>query len=347
MSKINKQLSLYALGLLLLSTSCKKETKDSLLPFPEDITFNELALDRFSFKFLEGQTSGSDKAGFVSFSGKRTADGDLEGFALSNKNYRSYPWSLSFTFGKPGLTGDALQAAVDSTKFSVFTNVPNRTENYLVGNASTGKAILTFKKAATVAHVLVANSTYTYLHTMYGSVYSGTRDPLTQAFLPTGTKVRNPLNSNTATSMYGTFFLPGPAGKDLIRLDGFVILQREKAGNVAKQAAIDAGKTAEEVEIAYKTAYDALKIGQLKLLITGYLQGNKVGEVSHFLAVRPGVDANNPAYTYTQNNWLAVDLTSLGAVDELRFAMDGDYKDAAGKLLSPGYFCVDGIRIKK
>lgn len=345
--KLNRYIYACTLGLSFLLLACEKETKEALDSYPEDITFNELALDRFSFSFADDKTSGSDKAGFVSFSGQRTSDRDFEGFALSNKNYRSFPWSLSYTFGNPAQTGAALVQAIDSTLFSVFTNVPNRTENYLVGNAGSGKAILRFKKASTLAHILVANTTYTYLQTVYGSVFSGTLDPAKQAYLATGTKVRNPLNPNTATTMYGTFYLPGPSGQNLIRLDGYVLLQKEKAGNLAKEAALTAGKSPEAAQAAYEKAKLDLKMGQVKLLIHGYLNGNKVGEVSHFLAVRAGVDGNNLTYNYTQNNWLAVDLNALGNVDELRFTMDGDYKDAAGKLLTPAYFCVDGIRLKK
>ncbi|ERJ61364.1 DUF4465 domain-containing protein [Sphingobacterium paucimobilis] len=335
------------LGVSLLLGSCSKETKDSLLPYPEDITFNELEMDRFSFRFIEGAQSGSDKAGFVSFSGKRLPSGDFEGFALSNKNYRSYPWSLSHTFGTPTLTGESRQAAIDSTLFSVFTNVPNRTENYLVGNAANDKAVINIKTPAEVEHVLVANTTYGYLQTFYGSTYSGTLDKVTQAYNPTGTKVRNPLNPNTSTTMYGVFYLPQIQGPDLIRLDGYVALQKDKAGNEAKQAALQAGKTAEEAQAAYDKASAERVLGQVKLIIEGYSGGNKVGEVTHLLAVRKGVDPNNPTHEYTQNNWVAVGLRSLGKVDQLRFKMDGDYRDTQGTLLTPQYFCLDGIRIKK
>lgn len=337
----------FLLGLSLIFLGCSKETKDSLIPFPEDITFNELEMDRFSFKFMEGGQSGSDKAGFVGFSGKRLASGDFEGFAVSNKNYRSYPWSLSYTFGNPSLTGATRQTAIDSTLFSVFTNTPSRTENYLVGNAATGKAVIDIKHASVVEHILVANTTYGYLQTFYGSTYSGTLNQVTQAYERTGTKVRNPLNPNTATTMYGVFYLPQIQGADLIRLDGFVTLEKEKAGNAAKDAALQQGKSAVEAQAAYDKAYAERVLGQLKLIVEGYVGGNKVGEVDHYLAVRTGVDKDNPAYNYTQNNWVAVKLSSLGKVDQLRFKMDGDYRDSQGKLLSPQYFCLDGIRLKK
>lgn len=337
----------FLLGLSLFLGSCSKETKDSLTPYPEDITFNELEMDRFSFKFIEGAQSGSDKAGFVSFSGKRLPSGDFEGFALSNKNYRSFPWSLSYTFGKPTLAGQERQTAIDSTLFSVFTNVPNRTENYLVGNAGSGKAVINIKTPSEVEHILVANTTYGYLQTFYGSTYSGTLNKVTQAYESTGTKVRNPLIPNTATTMYGVFYLPQVQGSDLIRLDGYVTLEKEKAGNTAKKAALDAGKTAEEAQGAYDKAYADRKLGQVKLIIEGYSGGNKVGEVTHFLAVRAGVNPDNPTHSYTQNNWVAVGLRNLGKVDQLRFKMDGDYRDAQGKLLTPQYFCLDGIRLKK
>lgn len=336
-----------AIALLFLVSSCEKETKESLLPYPEDITFNELALDRFSFTFHENMKAGSEKAGYVSFSGKKLANGDFEGFALSNKNYRSYPWSLSYTFGNPAIAGEKRQTALDSTIFSVFTNVPNRTENYLVGNANSGKAKLTFDKASKIEHILVANTTYGYLQAVYGSTYSGTLNSTTQVYSSTGTKVRNPSIPNTSTAMYGVFYLPGNQGQDLIRLSGFALLKKQEAGDKAKQQALSAGKTEAEAQAAYDKAYADLKVGQIKLIISGYLKGQKVGEKVHYLAVRENINPEFPTHSYNQNNWLAVDLEALGNVDELQFSMDGDYKDATGKLLSPAYFCVDGIRIKK
>lgn len=327
---------------------CKKETKESLLPFPEDITFNELELDRFSFILPEnGKISGNEKSGKISFEGKRLANGDFEGFALSNKNYRSYPWSLSFTYGNPQLEGEKRQEAIDSTVFSVYTSTPNRSENYLIGNTTGAKAALKLQTPSAIEHILIANTTFTYLQTNFGSVYSGTLDESTQAYKKDGEKVRNPLNPNTSTAMYGVFYLPTREGEERIRLSGFATLKKQQAGDSARQQALESGKTAEEVENAYEEAYEALKVGELKLIISGYKGGQKVGDVIHYLAARKGVNPLFPEHEFVQNDWLPVDMSSLGIVDEIKFDMDGDYRDDKGNLLSPTYFCVDGIRLKK
>lgn len=339
---------LIAVAVLLVSVSCKKETKEALIDYPEDITFNEIELDRFSFKFPDGKmSSGNDKSGRVSFSGERLANGDFEGFVVSNKNYRSYPWSLSYTFGDPDLAGAALQEAIDSTVFSVFTARPNRTENYLVGNAASGKTILELDRPAVIEHVLIANTTYSYLHTAYGSVYSDELDPESQKYKVDGGKVRNPLNPNTSTEMYGVFYLPTIDGSEAIRLSGFLELEKKKAGDIAKQEALNAGLSAEEAEEAYNEAYEGVKKGYLKLIVEGYNGGNKVGEVEHYLAVRKGVHPEYPDYDFIQNEWEPLSLTALGEVSELKFKMDGDYRSASGELLSSSHFCIDGIRLLK
>lgn len=332
----------------LVLIGCKKETKDALLPYPEDITFNEIELDRFSFLLPEKpMIAGSENSGKVIFEGKRLANGNFEGFALSNKNYRSYPWSLSFTFGDPQLEGQERIGAIDSTVFSVYTNRPNRTENYLVGNAVDDKAVLKLEKSSIIEHVLIANTTFTYLQTNFGSVYSGTLNESTQAYEKTGNKVRNPLNPNTSTAMYGVFYLPTAEGKELISLAGFAELQKREAGEAARQEALSKGETDKEAEMARDEAYEAHKAGELKLIISGYKGGQKTGDLTHYLAVRKGVDPLSPEHQFVQNDWLPVDLSSLGVVDELRFKMDGDYRDDKGKLLSPTYFCIDGIRLRK
>lgn len=332
---------------LILNFSCRKETKEVLLAFPEDITFNEIELDRFSFDFREDFRSGTEKSGFVRFSGKRLENGDFEGFAISNKNFRSYPWSLSYTFGNPQIQSSDRNDAIDSTVFSVFTNTPNRTENYLVGNARNKKAILKFDQPVTIEHILVANTTFGYLQTMFGSVYSGSLDPTTQEYLTSGTKIRNPFIPNTSTTMFGVFYLPSKRDKNLIRLSGFSILEKLKAAKLAKENALTTGASEIDAQKAYDIAYENTKVGQIRLIINGYLDGNFTSKIEHYLAVRLGVDKNNPNYNFTQNNWQSVLLESLGKIDELRFTMDGDYRDESGDLLSPQYFCVDGIRIKK
>lgn len=318
MTHLKKSLNiLFALVTALLLTACEDEVKDILIPYPEDITFNELELGRFSFSIpSDPLRAGDDNAGYIVANVSKNADGSFGGFALSNKNYRSYPWTLSPDFApETPLTVEQRQEAIDSTIFSVYTTRPNHTENFLVGHAVDDEAYITLEQPSVVEHVLVANTTYNYLLNAYGSVYSGTLNPTTQAYLITGTKVRNPNIPSTAVTDYGRWYLPGPDGKDHIRLAGSSIL----SGNP----------------------------GYVKLIITGYNGNTPVGVVDFWLAVQPGADPENPAWNFIRSDWFKVDLTSLGTVDKLLFTIESSYNDASGQQLTPPYFALDGIRIRK
>lgn len=300
----------------LLLGSCEKETKDALVPFPEDITFNELELGRFSFEIPSSSIrSGSSAAGFITANVQHIGGTSFNGFALSNKNFRSYPWTLSPDFAPGALSPAQKQAAIDSTRFSVYTSRPNMTQNYLVAHAVDDQAFITLEQPTVVEHVLVANTTYTYLLTTHGSVLSGTMDQATQRFLLTGTKVPNPNIPSPAVADYGRWWLPGPDDAELIRLDGHSAL----SGNP----------------------------GYVKLLILGFQGGAQTGQVEFFLAVRTGGDPSRPTASFTRADWYSVDLTELGKVDKLLFRIEGSYTDASGNLLTPPYFCLDGIRLRK
>ena len=341
------KLLVFTCALPLLFSSCKDEIKDVLIPYTTDVTFEDHQLDRFAYKVMAAPfKSGDANSGVVIVNAK--PDGNsFAGFALSNKNWRSYPWSLSPDFGPASPTPAQKATAIDSTIFSVYTTNPNKTNNFLVARVKGEDAFISLEKAAVVEHVLVANTSYNYLLAMYGSNYSGTLDAGTQHYLLTGTKVKNIQIANTSTAMYGRFNLPGPGDKNLIRLAGDEILAKRKAGSDAANAARVAGKTETEAKADSTAAYAALVKGFVKLSITGSL-GNKEGNTVNFwLALRPGVDPANPAYNFVMSDWNKVDLTSLGAVDKLVFKMSSSYKDDAGNDLTPPYFCLDGIRIRK
>src|SRR5690606_39036209 len=157
--------------------------------------------------------------------------------------------------------------------------------------------------------------TYVYLLSVYGSAYSGTLDPVTQRYSMTGNRIRNPNIPSPAVADYGRWYLPGPGDVELIRLDGHSVLSGDP--------------------------------GYIKLLISGYQGSTQTGEVEFFLAARPGGDPDRPTASFTRADWYRVDLTSLGTVDKLIFRMDGSYKDGSGNLLTPPYFCLDGIRLRK
>lgn len=70
----------------------------------------------------------------------------------------------------------------------------------------------------------------------------------------------------------------------------------------------------------------------LSLTVYGYVQGQLQDSVVFYLAA-------NGAYL---TEWTWVDMTALGKVDELRFAIDGSQKTEYG-LTTPAYFCMDNL----
>jgi hypothetical protein len=288
--------------------SCEKENK-ILIPYPEDITFEDQTLGRFTFNIPNAAfKSGDSKTGIATFNVKNNGDGTFSGFAVSNKNWRSFPWTLSPDFPPPGgLTPAKTKLAVDSCIFSVYTTITNQTNNFLVAYVKDEDAAFTLDKPAVVEHILVANTTYNYLLETYGSVYSGTLDPVTQEYSITGTKVKNINIANPSTLLYGRFTMPGPGGQKLVKLTtGFV-----------------------------------------KLTAKGYNGATATGSVDYWLAVRPNADPANPTLNYVLPSWDKVNLTALGVVNKVVFSLSSSYTDGTGKMLVPPYFCLDGIRLRK
>ena len=341
-------------------SACDDGHLELRLPYPDDITFNELTLDRFSYEIPTAPfTVGTDASGIITVNVNNNGT-DYSGFSISNKNFRSYPWNLSPQFAPPGITEVQKQQSIDSTAFSVYTRDVNRTENYLVGKTIGDDAYFTLSKPSTIAHVLVANTSYTYLLTAYGSIYSASVDPDTQSYKidyeDDAGLVQNRNIQNTSPAYKGVFTLPAPGNVDAVRLSGHEILERRKAaviiGEAARQKVLDAGGTALAASYAYDEAYDEAyyenpsSVGYVKLIIEGSLNGDSTGVVEFYLAVRPGVDPENPLFDFILNDWKKVDLTSLGSVDKVLFKMSSDYVDDQGKMVYPSMFCLDGIRLQ-
>ena len=167
------------LTLALTISSCSDEVKDKLIDFPNDVTLNKgegisITPDHLSFLIPDAAFSASAyHSGSVTMNVSKNADGTHNGFALSNKNYRSYPWcnALPRTV-EP--TQAELKAATDSSLFSVYTNVPNQTKTFAVVRVSGDDAYFTIDKPRTVEHVLVANTNFNFHTLNYGSVFSAT-----------------------------------------------------------------------------------------------------------------------------------------------------------------------------
>ena len=345
--KLNiNRIAMLGLGCALLF-SCSKTKKDIQVPYPADITFEDIKSDWSTFKIPDANfSSGDAKTGRVTMNVKKNSDGSFSGFAISNKNWRSYPWSLS-SFGPVGLAQDKIKASIDSTAFSVFTTRPNRTGNFLVASVKDDDANITLDKPSVVEHILVANTTYNYLLESYGSIYSGTLDAKTQSYLFTGTPIKNIMNPNQAPAMFGQFKLPGLNGENLIRLAGTEILAKAAAGKAAADAARLDGKDAATATADSTKAAAAIAKGYVKLTINGFKGGTATGNVDYYLAIRPNVDQQLPQLSYIAPDWFKVDLSSLGTVDKLVFHLSSSYVDGNGKMLYPPYFCLDGIRVKK
>jgi hypothetical protein len=333
---------------LILLISCDAEDKELLIAYPNDITFNELTLGRFTNKvYDEPFDSGNDESGIITFNAVNIDNDTHAGFVLSNQNTRSYPWYSDPNVAPLNLTETQKQQVIDSVAYSVYTDGVNGTLNFLVGNTTGDNAFFTLKKPGVVEHVLVANTSYNYLLMQYGSVYSSSIDSQTQAYLIDGFPVKNPNIDNTGITSYGTFSIPTPDDVEAIRLSGHVILEKSRIGEIARAAILASGGTTDEAETAYDAAYAAYSTGYLKLTMEGYLNENKTGSVDEYLGVRKNVDPENPTYTFTLNDWRKVDLSSLGEVDKVLFKMSSSYVDAQGEMIYPTLFCLDGIRLEK
>lgn len=370
------------IGLVLLN-SCE-ENSVLRVAYPNDITFNEVTLDRFTYEIPTAPfTAGDNESGVITVNVTGSGD-NYSGFALSNKNFRSFPWNLSPDFAPVGgLTAAEEQEEINTTAFSVYTDEPNKTENYLVGNTTGDNAFFTLETPSTVAHVLIANTSYTYLLADYGSVYSDDYESDTQSYLIDGGKTKNTNIENPDTDLYGRFWLPAPDGYEAVWLRGYETLERRKvaepageaaglavvpaaeaAGEVARTAALAEipALTPEEVQDAYDDAYDdvyyaaydaaydaafdSVHKGFVKLTIEGFLSGSSTGTVEWYLAVNEEVDALNPEHEYILSDWQKVDLTSLGSVDKVLFNVSSDYVHADGSMVYAPMFCLDGIRLE-
>lgn len=369
------------IGLTLLSSCAERYLAE--IPYPNDVTFNELVLDRFTFDIPDDSfTVPASKSGEITVNVSKNTDGSYSGFALSNKNFRSYPWDLSPTFEPTGgLTDTEIQDAINTTAFSVYTSLDvNRTENYLVGNTNDDNAFFTLPTPTVVEHVLVANTTYNALLRTYGSIYSNDLDTDTQMYDINGDPVSNPNIDNPDQDMRGVFTLPGVDGTlNTLRLEGVEQLEKDEvaiatseaiggeaagiaAGNAAVEQykidypsranssywlgrAYDAGYAAGYTDVI-QAAVDAYSNGHVTLHIEGFLEGTSVGTIDVYLSLLEGVDLENPEFVFTVNDWRRVDLTSFGEVDKVLFNMSSSYVNTDGTMVYPPTFCLDGIRLQ-
>ena len=321
--------TLFVLASLILAvSSCKEQVHDRLTGFPNDVTFNEgegIAITPDHLDFLIPDAP--DKAaayheGEVTMNVKRNSDGTHTGFALSNKNYRSYPWSTALPGAEPSAA--TVKAAADSSIFSVYTRLPSQLGTFTVVRVAGDDAYFTLDRPRMVEHVLIANTNYNFMLLQYGSVYSARLDAPTQTYHPMDASgdayaiVRNPNIPDASTAKFRVWQMPDPynfgGGGDFIRMEGHEAVYGEK--------------------------------GWVKIVAQGYLGSSSTGESTFYLGVRAGVlPTPQEAWQYLQDAWSPWDLSALGKVDKVVFRMDSSDKDAGGNMRTPPYFCLDGIRL--
>mgnify|MGYP007120161989 CR=1 FL=1 len=91
----------------MLFTACEDDY-DKLVKEPNDVTLNELQLEKFTHIIPDG----GFKSGEITFNTKKNSDGTFSGFAYSRRSNRSFTWS-------------GTDAALDSNRFSDIYNVPS------------------------------------------------------------------------------------------------------------------------------------------------------------------------------------------------------------------------------
>jgi hypothetical protein len=363
MKKLKRYFTITLLiALALFISSCSDEVKDKEIDFPNDITFNEgqgidTEVPWLTYVVPDAPFKVSAyHYGEITLNVKKNSDGTHSGFALSSKNYRSYPWLTK----KPATStpsASQIKEAVDSSIYSVYSGTyPNQLKTFTVVRVDGDDAYFTIDQPRIVEHVIVANTTYNYMLLNYGSRYSSKLNSVTQVYdeYSSGTSyatVRNPNIPDAATSKYAVWYLPDiynfGGGQDYIRLAGQQILAKIAAGKAAGIAARAAGKTNAAAAADSTAAYNATVKGYVKLIAKGYLNSTQTGTSEYYIALFPGVaPAPYDLWNTIQGAWAKWDLSSLGTVNKVVFNMDSSDKDGSGRMRTPPYFCLDGIRLK-
>lgn len=194
-----------------LFVGCSDNNMELLVPYPTNVTLNELKLDtRFSHKIVD--TGFSSKG--IHFNTVKGANGQLEaGFCYSNRSQRSFTWK-----------GD--ETSLDSLRYSVWTTKPNDTETYAVCRVKGEDAYFTLETPSEIEYILVANTTWSFLAMTYGDQF--------------GTKEKPEINLNIPSKPKGiwyTFVNVGVkkftlANKDYFRLTAKGYLNGKTTGNV-------------------------------------------------------------------------------------------------------------------
>lgn len=146
----NNQFIYTYLLILFVLTGCKKEEKspDAYQELATDILFEDINVGRFQHLI----PSEPFKVKLATFNVQKNGN-DWSGFAVSNRNHRLYVTNAG---------------AVDSTRFSVYTNIVHAGGNFLVAKTNDNNAFVRFDRPIQVDRVLVANTTQVWQTINYG-----------------------------------------------------------------------------------------------------------------------------------------------------------------------------------
>ncbi len=151
MKKINLSIVVFFVTLFV---ACDDDLELNV-PYANNITLNELELDRFSHVVPKGGFSTQG----INFNTIKGVNGQLKaGFCYSNRAKRSFPWK-----------GDEM--SVDSMRYSVYNVNPNNTGTYAVAKVEGDEAYFTLDRPSVIDYILVANTTWTYFAMLYGDKY--------------------------------------------------------------------------------------------------------------------------------------------------------------------------------
>lgn len=152
----------------LFCISCNDDL-DLVIDYPTNITFEKLPI---TGRFVHMIPDNGFSINGLNFNTVKSSDGQLSGgFCYSNRSMRSFVWSNS-------------TEAMDSIRYSVYTNKPNDTGIYLVCHVSDNNAYFTLDKAQVIDYILVGNTTWDYLAMTYGDTFGSESSPAVNPNVP-------------------------------------------------------------------------------------------------------------------------------------------------------------------
>ncbi len=151
MNKLLSTLSL--LSVILFAASCTKDQENRDMEpyiYPTDMLFEDLTLDRFSYKIPDADFT----TGIATFNVVKE-NNDWSGFAISNHNLRTFVYN---------------EAHVDSIRFSAYTgSYPHAGGNFLVVKPKGDNAEVNFSRPVGIEKMLITNTTQVWQTIMYGT----------------------------------------------------------------------------------------------------------------------------------------------------------------------------------